>query len=200
VKNRFVAGLFLLIISCGAGTVAAQPQPGGTPTNTAGAKPASVEAAAAAAADLDRLLAKKESKWRCEKLLRTGVVTARFAPHGVYYRFRCARPDFGIEGLVFFADSEQDASERMKWALADPQTFQGRPAALAGPGGQGYEQQRPGGATVVQRGGSVFAQVTVSLARSKDGKPPARPEKATPEASKTARRFAGYLVAARKVS
>ena len=169
-------------------------------TNTAGAASASVEAAAAAAVELDRVLGKREAKWKCGKLARTAVVTARFAPHGVYYGFQCAQQKFVVQGLVFFADSSEDAAKRMEWALKDPLTFSGRPAALAGLGQQGYEQQRPGMATVAVSGGKVFAQVTVSLARSKDGKPPVRPERATPEASRTARRFAGHIVAGSKAA
>jgi len=155
--------------------------------------PSQTDAAASAASEVDRLLARKEAKWQCARLTKTAAVAAPRAPRGTYYQLQCRRREMIVVGLVFFAESEQDATRRLERSLADPQIFQGRPAPLAGLGDQAYQQQRPGAASIAFRRGPVFAQVSVGVVPTEKGTPPARLEKATPEAAKTARRFAGHL-------
>ncbi|HZI20716.1 MAG TPA: hypothetical protein VEY09_19265 [Pyrinomonadaceae bacterium] len=156
--------------------------------------------AAAAAAEIDRVLARKEAKWQCVKLAKAGTAAAPHAPRGVYYRFQCQRRALTVLGLVFFADSGPDAARRLEWSLNDPQTFQGRPLPLTGAGEQAYQQQRPGFAAVAFRDGPVYAQVSVSVVAPVGGASPAKMEKPTAEALKTARRFAGHLLAGKKDS
>jgi hypothetical protein len=166
-----------------------------SPLCPAAAAPAQADAAAAAAAaaEIDRVLAKKESKWQCAPLAKTGAATAQRAPRGAYYQLRCRRRELIVVGLVFFAETEQDAARRLERSLADPQLFQGAPAPLAGLGEQAYQQRRPGAASIAFRRGQVFAQVSAGMAPAEGSSPQAKLEKATAEAAKTARRFAGHL-------
>lgn len=150
-----------------------------------------------AAKQIDRVLEKKESKWQCARLMKIATAIAPHAPRGVYYRLQCQRGGLTVLGLVFFAESAQDAARRLEWSLKDVQTFQTAPLPLAALGEQAYQQQRPGMAVVAFRKGKLFAQVsvTVNATTPKDGAHPAKLEKATTEAMKTARRFTGHLAA-----
>jgi hypothetical protein len=158
---------------------------------------AQADAAADAVAEIDRVLAKREAKWQCAPLAKTATATAPRAPRGTYYQLRCRRRELIVVALIFFAESEQDATRRLERSLTDPQVFQGAPMPLAGLGEQAYEQRRSGAASVAFRRGPLFAQINVGVAPSENPAPRDKLEKATSEAAKTARRFAAHLTGAK---